>query len=378
MGGGPADPGAPRRLAELAAAVGGNVRGDGERLVRAVRTLADAGAEDLAPLISKSFREAAGATRAGCLLVPRRHAELTAGVGDVDLLVAEDPQLALVRLLELLHPERPPAAGVHPTAVVGDGCTVDATAHVGPYAVIGDGSRIGARAVVGAHVVVGRGCEVGEGARLHPHSVLYDRTVVGARSVLHAGSVVGSDGFGYVTRNGEHHKMPQVGRAVLGEDVEVGANSAIDRGALGDTRVGADSKIDNLVQVAHNVRTGRGVLLCGQAGIAGSTELGDHVVLGGQSGITDHVTVGARVQVAAKAAVFADVAADARVGGIPAVDLGVWRRQTALARRLQDMWRRLRSLERTPPKKRVRSSKSGVRNGEIGDSEDAMESEESP
>lgn len=345
MSGEPAAAVAPRRLAELAAAVGGEVRGDGGRPVRAVRPLEEAEPEDLAPLLSAKFRAVALRSRAGVLLVPRHHETLTEGV-DADLLLADDPQLAVIRLVGLLHPEEVPPPGIHPTAVVGEDCSIDATAHVGPGAVIGDGSRVGPRAVIGALAVVGRGCRVGEEARLHPHSVLYDRTVVGARSIVHAGAVVGSDGFGYVTRDGVHHKRPHVGRAVLGDDVEVGANSAIDRGALGDTVIGAGSKIDNLVQVAHNVRTGRGVLLAGQAGIAGSTVLGDHVVFGGQSGIIDHLKVGDRVQVAAKAAVFADLEADTRAGGIPAVDLGAWRRQTALARRLQEMWRRLRALER--------------------------------
>ena len=334
------------RLADLAAAVDGEVRGDGERLVAAVRTLADAGPGDLAPLFKRSYREAAAASRAGVLLVPRDHQRLTAGLGRRDLLVVAQPSYALARLLARLQPEEPPSPGVHPTAVVGDGCAIDATASVGPYAVIGDGSSIGAGCVVGALVAVGRRCVVGDGARLHPHAVLYDRTVLGAGTIVHAGAVIGSDGFGYVTVAGVHHKVPQVGRAVLAEEVEVGANSAVDRGALGDTKIGAGSKIDNLVQVGHNVETGRGVLLCGQAGIAGSTRLGDRVVIGGQGGVGDHLRIGDRVQVVAKAAVFADLADDARVGGIPAVEHGAWRRQVALGRRLDEMWRRLKRLEK--------------------------------
>jgi UDP-3-O-[3-hydroxymyristoyl] glucosamine N-acyltransferase len=338
--------GGGHRLDELAAAIGATVEGDGARTVGAVRTLEDAGPGDVAPFTDAAYRAAAEASRAGALLVPADRSRLVAGLPPRPLLVAPRPSLALARLLEILHPETPPASGVHPTAVVGRGCRLGDGVHVGPYAVIEDGAVVGEGAVVEAHAVVGRGAEVGAGARLHPHVVLYPRSVVGARSVVHAGVVVGSDGFGYVPEGGVHRKIPQVGRAVLGEDVEVGANSAVDRGTLGDTTVGPGSKIDNLVQVAHNVRTGRGVVLCGQAGIAGSAVLGDHVVLGGQAGVSDHRRLGDRVQVAAKSAVLSDVPADTTVAGIPAGDAAAWRRRTAVARRLEGMWRRLRALER--------------------------------
>lgn len=350
---------APRRLADLAAEVGGEVVGDGGRKIGAVRTLEAAGPHDLAPYVDPAYRAAAEASTAGALLVPRDHARLTEGLGERDLLRAPDPRLALVVVLELLHPPVPPAPGIHPTAVIGEGCEVDPSAHVGAYSVIGAGTRVGAGAAIGPLAAVGRECAVGEGCRLHPHSTLYDHTVLERGAVVHAGAVVGSDGYGYVARGGVHRKVPQVGRAVIGEDVEIGANSAIDRGALGDTHIGGGSKIDNLVQVAHNVRTGRGVLLCGQAGIAGSTTLGDHVVLGGQAGVTDHRRLGHRVQVAGKSAVFDDVPDDTGVGGIPAVELGSWRRQTVLVRRLEAMSRRLRRLEKELESHRRSTSREG-------------------
>jgi len=336
----------PRRLAELAQLAGGRVEGDGERPVRDLRTLDDAGPDDLAPLFSPAYREAARASRAGALLVPEDHARLTAGLERRDLLLAPHPQAAMARILGALHPVERPRPGVHPTAVVGEGCEVDHTAHVGPYAVIGDGSRLAAGVVVEALAVVGRRCDLGEAAWLHPHAVLYDRTVLGPRTEVHAGAVIGSDGFGYATQGGVHHKVPQVGRAVLGEDVEIGANSAIDRGALGDTTIGAGSKIDNLVQVGHNVHTGRGVILCGQAGIAGSTSLGDFVVVGGHGGVIDHMKVGNGVQVAAMTAVYSDFPDGTQVAGIPATDIRSWRRQVALLRRLESMFRRLRAVEK--------------------------------
>jgi UDP-3-O-[3-hydroxymyristoyl] glucosamine N-acyltransferase len=212
--------------------------------------------------------------------------------------------------------------------------------------VVGAGSRVEAGAVVEALVVVGRRCRVGRGARLHPHAVVYDGCEVGERCEVHAGAVVGSDGFGYAGGDGAPLKVPQVGRVVLEADVEVGANAAIDRATLGETRVGAGTKIDNLVQVGHNARLGRGCLLSGQAGVAGSARLGDGVVMGGQSGVGDHVELGDGVQVAAKSAALQSVPAGRRVAGIPAVDLPRWRRQVAALARLGGFARRLAAVER--------------------------------
>jgi UDP-3-O-[3-hydroxymyristoyl] glucosamine N-acyltransferase len=332
------------RLAELAGLVGGRVEGDPERVVEAIRSLETAGPRDLSFLKDPRYRGQAAASAAGALLVGPSLGD-AAALGR-DLLVAGDPSYALARLLTVLHPEERRPAGVHPTAILEPGCTVDPEAHVGPYAVIGAGSRIGAGAAVLAFVAVGRDCAVGEGAVLHPHAVLYDGTEVGARSIVHAGVVLGADGFGYATHGGAHHKVPQIGRVVLESDVEVGANTTIDRAALGETRIGAGTKIDNLVQVGHNVRVGRHCILCGQAGIAGSARLGDGVVLAGQSGVSGHIELGDGVQVAAKSAALSSLAAGSVVAGIPAVEMRKWRRQTVLLARLEEMSRRLRALEK--------------------------------
>jgi UDP-3-O-[3-hydroxymyristoyl] glucosamine N-acyltransferase len=181
---------------------------------------------------------------------------------------------------------------------------------------------------------------------LHPHAVLYDRTEVGAGSVVHAGVVLGSDGFGYATHGGVHHKVPQIGRVVVEENVEIGANSTIDRATLGETRIGAGTKIDNLVQVGHNVQVGRHCILCGQAGIAGSARLGDYVVLAGQAGVAGHIDLGDGAQVAAKSAALGPVPARTQVAGIPAIDMRRWKRQAVMLTRLEEMSRRLRALER--------------------------------
>lgn len=336
------------RLGELAAAVDGSVRGDAARELAGIAALETAVAADLALWAEARLRSAAQGSGAGALLVDATLAGEAAGWGR-DLLVVADPRLAFARLLALFHPTERPRPGVHPTAVVGEGAQIDPTAHLGPYVVVGAGTAVGPGAVVEAHAVVGRGCRIDRDARLHPHVVVYDGCEVGERAELHAGAVVGADGFGYVTRGGVHHKVPQVGRAVLEADVELGANAAIDRATLAETRIGAGSKIDNLVQVGHNVVTGRGCILSGQAGIAGSAKLGDFVVLGGQAGAAGHIELGDGVQVAAKSAALQSVAPGTRVAGIPAIELGRWRRQAVLLGKLDELARRVAALEKGEP-----------------------------
>jgi UDP-3-O-[3-hydroxymyristoyl] glucosamine N-acyltransferase len=333
------------RLADLAELVGGRVEGDTDHAmeVDAVRTLEAAGPRDLSFLNHARYREQALASKAGALLVG---AAMASGDFQKPLLIVDDTAYALSLLLNRLHPSEAPVPGVHPTAVLEPGCEIDPSAHIGPYAVIGSGTRIEARAAVHAHVVIGKGCSVGEGTVLHPHAVLYDRTEVGAGSIVHAGVILGADGFGYATHGGVHHKVPQVGRVVLEKDVEVGANSAIDRATLGETRIGEGTKIDNLVQVGHNVQTGRHCILCGQAGIAGSTQLGNYVVLAGQAGVSGHIKLGDGAQVAAKSAALTSVEPGTQVAGIPAVELRKWRRQSVMIARLEEMSRRLRALEK--------------------------------
>jgi UDP-3-O-[3-hydroxymyristoyl] glucosamine N-acyltransferase len=328
-------------LAELARRVDGEVIGDPAREVDRVRPLEAAGARDLSFLSSAKYVAAARASGAGALVVGPAAPELA-----VDRIRVADPATAIARILELMHPPARPAAGVHPTAVVGEGAIVDPSAHVGPYVVLGRGVAIGAEAVLHAHVVVGDGAVVGARSVLHPHVVLYAGARLGADVEVHAGVVIGADGFGYASSAAGHRKIPQVGGVVIGDRVEIGANAAIDRGALADTTIGDGTKIDNLVQVGHNVQVGRNVLLCGQAGIAGSAELGDFVVLAGQSGVGDHVTVGAGTQIAAKSAVLQDEPGGRKVAGIPAVELGEWRRRQAIERRLGEIWQVVRRLAR--------------------------------
>jgi UDP-3-O-[3-hydroxymyristoyl] glucosamine N-acyltransferase len=344
-----------RRLAELAELIGGRVEGDPDREIAAIQPLEAAGPADLSLYKDPRFRSRALASRAGALLVGPG-----CGLEGRDLLVADDPAVALSRLLRIFHPLAPHEPGIHPTAILGTDVEVDPSAHLGPYAVVGDGSRIGPRAVLSAHVVVGRRCAVGEGALLHPHVVLYDDTELAGNVEVHAGAVLGSDGFGYASSRSGHHKVPQVGRVVIESDVEIGANTTIDRATLGETRIGAGTKIDNLVQVGHNVQVGKASLLCGQSGIAGSARLGDSVVLAGQAGVSGHIELGNGVQVAAKSAALESVASG-QVAGIPAIELGRWRRQVVRIANLEKLQQRLRELGRRLEQLEAVESQSGKR-----------------
>ena len=330
------------RLGELAERVGGEVRGNGDRQVDGIRGLDTAGPRDLSFLASPRYKKAAASSRAGALLVAPAIDDL-----EHDLLIVEDPYHTLARLLEIFYPPLPQAAGIHPTAVVGEGAVVDPSASLGPYAVIGEGSRIEGDVEIHPHAVVGRDCEIGAGSVLFPGVVVYDGVQIGRRCRLHSGVVLGSDGFGYAQHDGAHVKLIHVGRVIVDDDVELGANTTVDRALLDETHIGAGSKVDNLVQIGHNVVLGRGCLLVSQAGISGSTELGDGVVIAGQSGLSGHLKLGDGVQVAAKSAVFKSVEAGRKVAGIPATDASRWLRQQALVARIVELGRRIARLERS-------------------------------
>jgi UDP-3-O-[3-hydroxymyristoyl] glucosamine N-acyltransferase len=266
-------------------------------------------------------------------------------LADRDLLRAAEPYLVLAQLLELFHPPHPIRPGISPDARIGEDVELGRDVEVGPFAVIGNRCRLGDRAVVEAGCVLGRACRIGSDSRLSPRVVLYDGTDVGDRCRIHAGVVLGADGFGFATSGGKHSKVPQVGRVVIEDDVEIGANSAVDRAMLGATKVGAGSKIDDLVMVAHGVRLGPDSLLAAQSGVAGSARLGARATLAGQAGVAGHLDLGDGVIVAAKSAVFQDLPDGAFVAGIPADDHKRWKRSQALLKRLPEMRNRLRDLQ---------------------------------
>lgn len=326
--------------AEIAELVGAVVQGDAAVRITGVAPLERAGGSDLSFLSNPKYREAALASSAGAVL-----ASSADGLAGRTVLICADPYAAFARALQAFHPPRRPAPGVHPSAVVEPGASLAPSATVGPLAVVGEGTIVGEGSQVDAGCVLGRNCKVGRDCHLFPRVVLYDDTELGDRVVLHSGAVLGSDGFGYAQENGRHIKIPQVGRVVVEDDVEIGANSTVDRGALDETRIGAGSKIDNLVMVAHNVRLGAHCILVAQSGISGSTRLGHHVIIAGQSGAVGHIRIGDGVRVGAKSAVTHDLPDGAFVTGHPAQDHRRWLKERALSGRLQEMLQRLKRVE---------------------------------
>ncbi len=325
----------------LAQFLGGDVVGDAQVRLTGFASAERARAGDLTFAEKESYFEAAAKSAASAILVGAASAP-TAKV----LIRVANPRVAAAKVIPLFFPQEADTPGIDPRAVVAPSARVDATAHVGPGCVVGAGAAIGARSVLTGGNHVGRDCEIGEDTRLLPNVVLYARTKVGHRVTIHAGTVIGSDGYGYVFDEGRHLKIPQVGNVVIGDDVEIGANAAIDRAALGSTVIGQGTKIDNLVHVAHNVVMGRHCLVMGQVGFAGSTELGDYVVIASQSGIAGHLKLGRQSVVGAKSGVMRDVPEKETVLGIPAAPDKQAKRQWVAIQRLPDMIVRMRELEK--------------------------------
>ncbi len=302
--------------AAIAEAVRGVLHGDGSAVVSGVAPLDRAQRHHLTFLASARYGPLFAESDAGVALVAP---ELEDSPGRVlARIVVPAPHDAMLSLLASLYPPPPPESGVHRTAVIGRGARLGEGVWIGPYAVIGDGARIGSGTRIDAHVVIGDGVTVGNDCHLYPAVTLYGGTAVGDRVRLHSGVRLGSDGFGYVYRDGKHDKIPHVGRCIVESDVEIGANTTIDRGSIDDTVIGAGTKIDNLVHIAHNVRVGRLCLIMAQVGVAGSARVEDGCILAGQAGIAGHHTIGRGARVAAQAGVFGDVPAGETWSGYPA------------------------------------------------------------
>jgi UDP-3-O-[3-hydroxymyristoyl] glucosamine N-acyltransferase len=333
-------------LRELADRISGEVVGDGSRRLVGIGTLQDAGPEHLSFYHNRRYLDAARRSGAGALLV----ADATPFPGR-DLLVRRDPYAALGELLKLFYPPTPPPAGIHPTAAVAATARLGEGVSVGPHTTVGEGAVIGERAVLGPGCVVGEGVEIGVDTVLRPNVVVEDRCRIGARCILHAGVVIGSDGFGFATVEGVHRKIPQVGIVVVEDDVELGANVTVDRAALGETRIGHGTKVDNLVQIGHNVRVGPHSLLVAQVGISGSTTLGHHVIMAGQSGAVGHIHLGDGTVVTGKTGVTEDTAPGSMVSGFPSRPHKLWLRAMANLYGLEALRRRLGEIEKSLAKR---------------------------
>ena len=332
-----------KTVQELARWLGGEPEGDLARPLAGAAALETAGASDVAFLESERNVRQALASEAGCLLAPPGLA-----LPGKTVIRVQNPRSAMARAVELFHPLPPRRAGIHPTAVIGDEVAIGPDVGIGPYAVIGDRVEIGARSSVGAGCLVGERSVIGEDCVLYPRVTLYPGARLGSRVILHSGCVVGSDGFGYVFEKGRYAKFPQVGTVEIGDDVEVGANTTIDRGALGPTRIGRGTKIDNLVQVGHNVQIGANCVIASQTGISGSVVIEDNVVIAGQVGIGDHARIEKGAVLGGQCGILPHkiVRAGQTVWGTPARPLKEHLEQQALVARLPRLLEQAESRRR--------------------------------
>jgi UDP-3-O-[3-hydroxymyristoyl] glucosamine N-acyltransferase len=333
------------RLSDLAERLECRLEGDGTVEIVRVASIGHAGPGDLAFVANPKYAPLLTGTRASAVILggaaPARHVPPSCAV-----LITDDPYTAYARALAFFVEPSRPSTGIHELSAIAPDAALGADVSIGPFVTVGAGARIGSRTIVYPNVVIGPGVCIGDDCVLHSHVSIRERITIGHRVVLHDGVVVGSDGFGFAKqRDGTHLKIPHHAAVVIEDDVEIGANSAIDRPALGETRISAGTKIDNLVHIAHGVVIGRRVLLAGQTGIAGSTTLADDVTIAGQSGVVGHVHVGRGAVVGAKSSVTRSLQAGAFVTGNPAIDHREWRKAAVIFRHLPAVKKRVEELE---------------------------------
>ena len=328
------------RLAELAELLRCPVRGDGSVEVSRLRPIGDAGPGDLTFLANPRYASELATTRASAVIVAPDVATPLPSV------LSPNPYLTFAQALGILHPTQRPAGGVHPTACVDPSAELGADVSVGPFAVVGPRVSVGARTAIRAHAVISEDVTIGADCLLHAGAHVREGCRLGDRVVIQNGAVIGSDGFGFAKDDaGRYHKVPQVGITVIEDDVEIQANTTVDRAALGETRIGRGTKIDNLVQVAHSVTVGEDSILCAQVGISGSTKIGKRVTLAGQVGVVGHLEIGDGAIATAQSGIAHAVPAGGLVSGYPAIENRGWLRSVAVFAKLPELLRRLRAIE---------------------------------
>lgn len=332
-------------IAGLAERLDAELVGEGTRTVSGVAPIESAGAEEVSFLARRKYLQYLPSTRAAAVIVGRDLGELEPPQ-DVALLWVDDAHLALADTLSLLYPPDEPESGIAPSAILGPGVELGKGISIGHGSVIGAGVKLGDRVRIGALCSVGDRCQIGSDSELRTQVTLYPDTVLGQRCIVHSGARIGVDGYGYAFAEGGHRKIPQVGRCVIEDDVEIGANTCIDRGSVGETRVGAGTKIDNLVHIAHNVRIGRNCIIVAQVGIAGSTQIGNGVALAGQVGIIGHLSIGDGARVAAQAGVSQDIPPGETWFGHPARPHARVMRANAVFLKLPELVQRVRRIEK--------------------------------
>ena len=328
------------KLEQVASLVSGNLEGEGSIEINGVRGVHDAKEGDITFLMQNKYLDVLKKSKASAVFVVKP-VEVS-----IPQIVVAKPELAFARLVKELHPEPRPQPGIHSSVVIGKKVVLGENVTLSAGVCIGDDVSIGNDVVLYPNVVIGNDCKVDDHCTLHPNVTLYRNTEMGRHVIVHAGTVIGADGFGYtLDEKGCHYKINQFGRVVIEDFVEIGANSCIDRAAMDTTLIKAGTKIDNLVQVAHNCTVGNHSILVAQVGLAGSCRLGHHVVLAGQVGLADHVTLGDQVTVTAKSGTFRDLESNAVVSGWPAVPTGTWKRYMATLPKLPDLARKVKELE---------------------------------
>jgi UDP-3-O-[3-hydroxymyristoyl] glucosamine N-acyltransferase len=331
----------PYTIADIAKLLGGEVLGDASLVLKGFAPADRAQPGDLTFAENESYFARAEQSAASAIII-----EGPGASSRKTLIRVPNARVAFAKVLPLFFPEPAFAAEIHPTAIVPASARVDPTAHIGPYCILGEKVRIGPRSVLQGLNYVGADCLLGEDVNLFPNVTLYPRTEVGNRVRIHAGTVVGSDGFGYVLDNGIHRKVPQIGNVIICDDVELGANVTVDRGALGPTIIGKGTKIDNLVQIAHNVTVGEHCIIVSQVGVSGSTKLGNYVILGGQVGLAGHLKIGNRVSVAAQSGVMHNIPDGETWLWTPAQPDRQAKRQMIALQQLPELFRRVKMLEK--------------------------------
>src|SRR3989338_3944403 len=331
------------RLSDIAAQLGGRVLGDAEARISQIATLEKAQSNHISFLTNSKYRTQLAGTQAGAVILGEADADAT----DLPRIISDNPYAYFARVSALLNPLPEVRPGVHPSAAVGAGAQIDAMASIAAMAVIGEGATIGAFSIIGAGCCIGANAVIGSHARLYPHVVIYHDCVIGDNLIAHSGAVIGSDGFGIAMDEGRWIKIPQIGRVVIGNDVEIGANTTIDRGALDDTVIEDGVKLDNQIQIAHNVRIGANTAIAGCVGIAGSTTIGRYCRIGGSAGILGHLQIADHVEIAS----FTLIGKSIREAGSYAAIFPVgraedWRRNSVHLRHLDDLAGRIKALEK--------------------------------
>jgi UDP-3-O-[3-hydroxymyristoyl] glucosamine N-acyltransferase len=330
-----------RTLEELAKELDADLVGDGSIVIGGVAGIREAMPGDITFIANARYDAYLEETRASAVICSREPRQAR-----VPLVLVDNPYLAFQQVVRIFRPDRDlPPAGIHPTAVISQEAILGREVSIGSHAVIEAGARLGDRVVVMAGGYIGPRAEVGEDTILYPGVIVREDCVLGARVILHSGAVIGSDGFGFAFDSGRYHKVPQVGNVIVGDDVEIGANTTVDRATTHSTRIGDGTKIDNLVQIGHNVVIGRHCIVVAQVGISGSTELEDYVTVGGQAGLAGHIRVGHGAMIGGGSGVTKSVAAETVVTGYPAVPHNLWKRITAFVQKLPELVRRTKELE---------------------------------